>query len=184
VLISFVVNFNSEITDKRTRLSAVARLAGPARQHAAAAWPPYATPTARFKTLSGRCRARTAPCPTAALHAAPLTDRAPRHARPLADRRLAPRAAVPTEPPRPDRLAHAARLPTAAVRSRALAAAATAPARHPSPSRRAGEPSSPPSPVRRRRVIVGSLSSAAAPPCAAPRTVRLGRERFRPSAPD
>jgi hypothetical protein len=105
-----------------------------------------------------------------------LARQLPRHARPLADCRLAPRAAVLTKPPRPDCLARAARLPTAAVRSRALAA----PARRPSPSRRAGEPSSPLSPVRRRRVVAGSLSSAAAP-CAA---VRLGQERFRPSAPD
>jgi hypothetical protein len=110
-----------------------------------------------------------------------------------------PRAS-PSMPPRLDRLARAARLSTAAVRSRAVAAAAATPARRPSPSRHATVSASlshhsPPSPVRWRRVVTGLPSSAAAP-CvavlgqrrargphmwAAPRAMRLGRERFRPS---
>jgi hypothetical protein len=43
-----------------SRLSAVARRTGPARQRAAAAWPPRAASTARVKALSGRRRVPTA----------------------------------------------------------------------------------------------------------------------------
>jgi hypothetical protein len=132
----------------------------PVRQCAAAAWPPRATPTARFKALSGQRRVPTVP----------RTPR-PRASLRLARRPTAPRARhrVPTASPAPPTAAsRAPPPPRPAVSARPLSEPSRRRAR-PSPVAvtprrrlRAGEPPPPRrlrAPVSSRRL---SLSSAAA----------------------
>jgi hypothetical protein len=148
------VNFNSEIAEWARPVSRRA----PHQARAAAHRCHLAAPCRVGTAALSRCRDRTPRVPTACLaFAAPLptSPRTPRRA----DRRLAP-LARPTAPPRPSH-----RVPTAAVRSR-VAWTAPAVARR---RLRAGEPPSPPSPVRQRRVIA---ARRAAPPCAAHRARR------------
>jgi hypothetical protein len=177
------VNFNSEIADSRPHLSAAARRAKPARQRAAATWPPRAVPTAQLKAAVGTVRRASRQLPHRTPRRARQPPRIPRRrpdrlaSAPLRlDRRLTDRAAVPTAsptPPCPDRrLADRVAVPTAHRRRTAVYRT------------RAGEPLllsrfRPPAPRRRRLVEQRRRAPCAA--CArsrrAPAEVELGRQR-------
>jgi hypothetical protein len=121
-------------------LSAVAHRTGPARQRAAAAWPPRAAPTARDKALSGRRRV-----PTALSRRSPAqpTEATRRRADCLARAARPPTASRVPPMPRQRHLARAARFLTAPSPLSEPTVAAPAVARRRARRRHAGEPTPP-----------------------------------------
>jgi hypothetical protein len=167
-LISFGVNFNSKITDKRAPL--VSRRA-PRRAHAAVHRCRVAAMRHADSAALSRCRDRASRIPTTPRTPRPpdrpldAPARSPTASRsPLADRHLTP-------------LSRLSRRPDSCLADRAIARTAFVPFRSPrSPLARRRHTAlvshrSPPSPMCRRRVVAGSPSSAA------PAEAELGQGR-------